>query len=73
LPRIRQSDKTNGIFPSPTIVGAAGVFATAVNLTRVLDLSTERFKERLRTNSAELAQPWKARKGSALLALNRAV
>ena len=72
LPRIRQSDKTNGIFPSPTLVGAAGVFATAVNLTRVLDLSTERFKERLRTNSAESGSAVESSQRLGL-ALNRAV
>ena len=49
------------------------VFATEVNLTRVLDLSTDEIQRTLRTNSAELAQPWKARKGSALLTLNLAV
>ena len=37
------------------------VFATDVNLTRVLDLSTDEIQRALRTNSAELAQPWKAR------------
>jgi RES domain-containing protein len=37
------------------------VFATEVNLTRVLDLSTDEIQRTLRTNSAELAQPWKAR------------
>ena len=37
------------------------VFATKVNLTRVLDLSTDEIQRALRTNSAELAQPWKAR------------
>ena len=37
------------------------VFATEVNLTRVLDLSTDEIQKTLRTNSAELAQPWKAR------------
>jgi len=37
------------------------VFATEVNLTRVLDLSTDEIQRALRTNSAELAQPWKAR------------
>ena len=41
------------------------VFATAVNLTRVLDLSTDEIQrsKRVRTNSSELAQPWKARNG----------
>jgi RES domain-containing protein len=39
------------------------VFATKVNLTRVLDLSTDEIQRALRTNSAELAQPWKARNG----------
>ena len=38
------------------------VFATEVNLTRVLDLSTDEIQRALRTDSAELAQPWKARK-----------
>jgi RES domain-containing protein len=37
------------------------VFATEVNLTRVLDLSTDEIQRALRTNSADLAQPWKAR------------
>jgi RES domain-containing protein len=37
------------------------VFATEVNLTRVLDLSTDEIQRTLRTNSGELAQPWKAR------------
>ena len=37
------------------------VFATDVNLTRVLDLSTDEIQRTLRTNSAELAQPWKTR------------
>jgi RES domain-containing protein len=37
------------------------VFATKVNLTRVLDLSTDEIQRALRTNSAELAQSWKAR------------
>jgi hypothetical protein len=37
------------------------VFATEVNLTRVLDLSSDEIQRTLRTNSAELAQPWKAR------------
>jgi RES domain-containing protein len=37
------------------------VFATEVNLTRVLDLSTDEIQSALRTNSTELAQPWKAR------------
>jgi len=37
------------------------VFATEVNLTRVLDVSTDEIQRALRTNSAELAQPWKAR------------
>jgi len=39
------------------------VFATEVNLTRVLDLSTAEIQRALRTNSAELAQPWKGRNG----------
>ena len=38
------------------------VFATEVNLIRVLDLSTDEIQRALRTNSADLAQPWKARK-----------
>ena len=37
------------------------VFATDVNLTRVLDLSTDEIQRTLRTNSVELAQPWKTR------------
>ena len=36
------------------------VFATEVNLTRVLDLSTDEIQRALRTDSAELAQAWKA-------------
>jgi len=39
------------------------VFATEVNLTQVLDLSTDKIQRALRTNSAELAQPWKVRNG----------
>ena len=54
------------------------VFATEVKLTRVLDLSTDEIQRTLRTNSSELAQPWKARnrpsrKRSAFLVLNQAV
>ena len=41
------------------------VFATEVNLTRVLDLSTDEIQRALRTNSAELTQPWRARYGPA--------
>ncbi len=41
------------------------VFATKVNLTRVLDLSTDEIQRALRTNSAELSQPWRARNGPA--------
>jgi hypothetical protein len=41
------------------------VFATEVNLTRVLDVSTVEIQRALRTNSAELAQPWRARNGPA--------
>jgi hypothetical protein len=37
------------------------VFATQVKLTRVLDLLADGVKRTLRTHSAELAQPWKAR------------
>src|SRR4029077_11632636 len=41
------------------------VFATEVNLTRVLDVSTVEIERALRTNSAELTQPWRARNGPA--------
>jgi Cytochrome C assembly protein len=37
------------------------VFATEVNLTRVLDVSTDEIQRELGTNSAELTQPWRAR------------
>jgi len=40
-------------------------FATEVNLTRVLDVSTVEIQRALRTNSAELSQPWRARNGPA--------
>jgi len=38
------------------------MFSAQVYLTRVLDLSTNETRGILATNSAELAQPWKARK-----------
>src|SRR5260370_1460076 len=41
------------------------VFAAEVNLTRVLDVSTDEIQRALRTNSAELTQPWRARNGPA--------
>jgi hypothetical protein len=41
------------------------VFATEVNLTRVLDVSTVEIQRALRTNSAELTRPWRARDGPA--------
>ena len=40
---------------------AETVFATKVNLNRVLDISPDEIQRALRTDSAELAQPWKAR------------
>ena len=54
------------------------IFATKVDLTRVLDLSTDEIQRALRTNSpnwlsrGKLATD-KSRKGSALLVLNQAV